>query len=195
MHEMARPMALPFTLDDLKVAERVRDELRRAVSAVVGRRSAPQEDLAAGTVRANRLRLLFRGSPGTGKTMAAQALARELGVQLFRVDLSQVVSKYVGETEKALDRLFDAAAKSGAMLLLDEADALFGHRSAVKDAHDRYANIEIGNLLRMMDRYEGVIALATNRVGDLDAALLRGLHVVLDFPGPGRRNDGADDAR
>ena len=113
--------------------------------------------------------------------MAAQALARELGVRLFRVDLSQVVSKYVGETEKALDRLFDAAEKSGAMLLFDEADALFGHRSAVKDSHDRYANIEIGNLLRRMDRYEGVIALATNRVRYLDAAFLRRLHVILDF--------------
>ncbi len=101
--------------------------------------------------------------------------------RLFRVDLSQVVSKYVGETEKALDRLFDAAEKSGAMLLFDEADALFGHRSAVKDLHDRYANIEIGNLLRRMDRYEGVIALATNRVRYLDAAFLRRLHVILDF--------------
>jgi SpoVK/Ycf46/Vps4 family AAA+-type ATPase len=122
--------------------------------------------------------------------MAAQALAWELGVDLFRVDLAQVVSKYVGETEKALDRLFDAAEKAGAMLLFDEADALFGRRSAVKDSHDRYANIEIGNLLRKMDRYDGVIALATNRVCDLDEAFLRGLHVVLDFPGPGRRNGG-----
>jgi SpoVK/Ycf46/Vps4 family AAA+-type ATPase len=186
MHEMARPMALPFTLDDLKVAERVRDELRRAVAAVVERGSTPHEkEPATGVLPANRLRLLFRGSPGTGKTMAAQALARELGVRLFRVDLSQVVSKYVGETEKALGRLFDAAEKAGAMLLFDEADALFGHRSEVKDSHDRYANIELDNLLRKMDRYDGVIALVTNRVCDLDAAFLRGLHVILDFPEPG----------
>jgi SpoVK/Ycf46/Vps4 family AAA+-type ATPase len=182
MHEMARPMALPFTLDDLKVAERVRDELRRTVSAVVGRGSAAaEEELATGAIPATRLRLLFRGPAGTGKTMAAQALARELGVDLFRVDLAQVVSQYVGETEKALGQLLDAAEKSGAMLLFDEAGALFGRRSAVKDAHDRYANIEIGNLLRKMGRYDGVIALATNRVCDLDAAFLRGLHVILDF--------------
>ena len=167
MHEMARPMALPFTLDDLKVAERVRDELRRTVSAVVGgrRSAAEEEELAAGAIPATRLRLLFRGPAGTGKTMAAQALARELGVDLFRVDLAQAVSQYVGETEKALGQLLDA----------------FGKRSEVKDAHDRYANIETGNLLRKMGRYDGVIALATNRACDLDTALLRGLHVILDF--------------
>jgi SpoVK/Ycf46/Vps4 family AAA+-type ATPase len=174
MHEMAEHMALPFTFDDLMVPERVRDELRRAVSGIVGRRPAPQrESPGVRAIRGARLRFLFRGPPRTGKTMAAQVLAREIGVDLFRVNLSQVVNKYIGETEKCVGRLLDAAEESGAVLLFGEADALFGRRPKVKDAHDRYATIEIGNLLRKMER-----------VCDFDDALLRGLHVILDFPMP-----------
>jgi SpoVK/Ycf46/Vps4 family AAA+-type ATPase len=131
------------------------------------------------------LTALFAGEPGTGKTMAAQVLARDLGLDLYRVDLSRVMSKYIGETEKNLSLLFEQAQASGAVLFFDEADALFGKRSAVKDAHDRYANVEIGYLLQRMEEHEGVTVLATNRMGDLDAAFTRRFHFILTFPMPG----------
>jgi SpoVK/Ycf46/Vps4 family AAA+-type ATPase len=130
------------------------------------------------------LTALFSGPPGTGKTMAAQVLARELGLDLYRVDLSRVMSKWIGETEKHLARLFDEAQASGAVLFFDEADALFGKRSEVKDAHDRYANVEIGYLLQRMEGYEGVTLLATNRKADLDEAFVRRFHFLLNFPPP-----------
>ena len=130
------------------------------------------------------LTALFSGPPGTGKTMTAQVLAGDLGLELYRVDLSRVVSKYIGETEKNLSRLFDEAQASGAVLFFDEADALFGKRSEVRDAHDRYANVEIGYLLQRMEEHEGAVILATNRVGDLDEAFTRRFHFLLDFPMP-----------
>ena len=112
--------------------------------------------------RARGSRALFAGASGTGKTMAAEVLARELGLDLYRIDLRRVVSKYIGETEKNLRRLFDAAEASGAILLFDEADALFGKRSEVKDSHDRYANIEVSYLLQRMEAYRGLAILTTN---------------------------------
>jgi SpoVK/Ycf46/Vps4 family AAA+-type ATPase len=130
------------------------------------------------------LTAIFAGEPGTGKTMAAQVLARELGIDLYRVDISQVMSKYIGETEKNLGSLFDEAHASGAMLFFDEADAIFGKRTTVRDAHDRYANVEIGYLLQRMEEYDGVTVLATNRIGDLDEAFIRRFHFILDFPMP-----------
>ena len=108
------------------------------------------------------LRAMFSGASGTGKTMSAAVVARELGLDLFRIDLSAVVSKYIGETEKNLERIFKAAEGSNAILFFDEADALFGKRSEVKDAHDRYANIEVAYLLQRMETYDGVLILATN---------------------------------
>src|SRR5262249_14202482 len=131
------------------------------------------------------LAALFSGPPGTGKTMAAQVLARELDLGLYRVDLSQVLSKYIGETEKSLARLFDEAHASGAVLFFDEADALFGKRSDVRGGHGRYANVEVGYLLQRIESYDGVAVLATNRMGDLDPAFLRRFHIVADFPMPG----------
>jgi hypothetical protein len=133
------------------------------------------------------LTALFSGPPGTGKTMAAQVLARDLGVDLFRVDLSRVMSKWIGETEKNLGRLFDDAQAAGVMLFFDEADALFGKRSEVKDAHDRYANVEIGYLLQRMEEHEGITVLASNRMIDMDEAFLRRFHFILDFPMPARQ--------
>jgi SpoVK/Ycf46/Vps4 family AAA+-type ATPase len=130
------------------------------------------------------LTMLFSGPPGTGKTMAAQVLAREWGLNLYRVDLSHTVSKYIGETEKNLGALFDEARASGAVLFFDEADALFGKRSEVKDAHDRYANLEIGYLLQRMEEYDGVNVLASNRARDLDEPFVRRFHLVIDFPMP-----------
>jgi SpoVK/Ycf46/Vps4 family AAA+-type ATPase len=127
---------------------------------------------------------LFAGASGTGKTMAAEVLANELRLDLYRIDLSQVVSKYIGETEKNLRRVFNAAEEGGAVLLFDEADALFGKRSEVKDSHDRYANIEVSYLLQHMEAYRGLAILTTNMKGMLDQAFLRRLRFVVQFPFP-----------
>jgi len=127
---------------------------------------------------------LFEGASGTGKTMAAEVLALELDVDLYRIDLSQVVSKYIGETEKNLRRLFDAAETGAAILLFDEADALFGKRSEVKDSHDRYANIEVSYLLQRMEAYRGLAILTTNARDAIDQAFMRRIRFVVSFPFP-----------
>jgi hypothetical protein len=127
---------------------------------------------------------LFAGVSGTGKTMSADVLARELRLDLYRIDLSQVVSKYIGETEKNLRRVFDAAEAGGAVLLFDEADALFGKRSEVKDSHDRYANIEISYLLQRMETYRGLAILTTNMKSVLDVSFMRRLRFIVQFPFP-----------
>jgi hypothetical protein len=128
---------------------------------------------------------LFAGDSGCGKTMAAEVIANELRLNLYRIDLSAVVNKYIGETEKNLRRLFDAAEEGGSILFFDEADALFGKRSEVKDSHDRYANIEINYLLQRLESYRGLAILATNVKKALDAAFLRRIRFVIDFPFPG----------
>jgi hypothetical protein len=128
---------------------------------------------------------LFAGPSGTGKTLAAEIIAADLGVDLYKIDLANLVSKYIGETEKNLGRLFDAAEASNVALLLDEADALLGKRSDVSDAHDRYANIEVAYLLQRLERYEGVAILATNLAKNIDPAFIRRLHVLVEFPLPG----------
>ena len=134
--------------------------------------------------RTQGLKVLFAGESGTGKTMAAQVLAAELGMELFRVDLATVVSKYIGETEKNLERIFTAADGSNAILFFDEADALFGKRSEVGDSHDRYANIEVAYLLQRMEAYPGAVILATNFKRNIDDAFIRRLDFVIDFPFP-----------
>jgi len=128
---------------------------------------------------------LFAGESGTGKTMAAEVIANALKLDLYRIDLSSVVSKYIGETEKNLRKLFDSAEDNGAILFFDEADALFGKRSEVKDSHDRYANIEINYLLQRMENYRGLAILATNIKSALDKAFVRRLRFIVDFPFPG----------
>lgn len=127
---------------------------------------------------------LFHGPSGTGKTMAAMGVAHRLGIQILRLDFSRVVSKYIGDTEKNIDRVFNDAQKSGCAILIDEADALLGKRSEVKDAHDRYANIEVAYLLQRMEAYEGLAILTTNLRQNLDAAFLRRLRFIIDFPRP-----------
>jgi DNA polymerase III delta prime subunit len=131
------------------------------------------------------LGLLFAGPSGTGKTMAAEILAGELGLDLYKIDLSTVVSKYIGETEKNLSRIFIEAATSNAVLFFDEADALFGKRSEVRDSHDRYANIEINYLLQRMEEYEGTVILATNLRKNMDDAFVRRIQFTIEFPFPG----------
>jgi SpoVK/Ycf46/Vps4 family AAA+-type ATPase len=130
------------------------------------------------------LSILFAGASGTGKTMAAEVLAGALGLDLYKIDLATVVSKYIGETEKNLAGIFAEAETANAILFFDEADALFGKRSEVRDAHDRYANIEIGYLLQRMETYEGVVILATNLRKNMDDAFVRRLAVIVEFPLP-----------
>ena len=134
------------------------------------------------------LSMLFAGPSGTGKTMAADIIAGELGLDLYKIDLATVVSKYIGETEKNLARIFAEAESSNAILFFDEADALFGKRSEVRDAHDRYANLEVAYLLQRMEEYEGVTILATNLRKNMDDAFVRRMHFIVEFPFPSERD-------
>ena len=127
---------------------------------------------------------VFGGPSGTGKTLAAEVIANELQLDLYRVDLSAVVSKYIGETEKNLRKVFDAADHGAAVLLFDEADALFGKRTEVKDSHDRYANVEVSYLLQRMESYRGLAILTTNMTDAIDSAFLRRIRFLVTFPFP-----------
>ncbi|HFE44151.1 MAG TPA: ATP-binding protein, partial [Nannocystis exedens] len=174
-----------FALEDLALPSKQEaqlNELRRAVSALPRAFGAwgLGRDLGSPGISA-----LFAGPPGTGKTMAAECLAADLDLPLYRVDLSQVVSKYIGETEKNLREVFAAAEARDLVLFFDEADAIFGKRTEVRDAHDRYANLEVSYLLARMEQAQGLMILATNRKEDLDPAFLRRLRFVVDFPMPG----------
>ena len=171
--------------DDLVVPEEADSQLRELAARVEHRTLVMDQWGFTSRLPGGRgVTALFAGPPGTGKTMAASVIAAELGLDLFAIDLSTVVSKYIGETEKNLSRVFDAAADSDAILLFDEADALFGKRSEVRDAHDRYANVEIAFLLQRMEEYDGLAILATNLRHHIDEAFLRRLHVIVDFPFP-----------
>lgn len=130
------------------------------------------------------LNILFSGPPGTGKTMLAQVIANELQLELYRIDLSSVVSKYIGETEKNLEKIFDEAQKGSCILFFDEMDALFGKRSETKDAHDKYANLETAYLLQRLEQYDGVVLMATNYFSNIDEAFLRRIHFVFHIPFP-----------
>jgi SpoVK/Ycf46/Vps4 family AAA+-type ATPase len=132
------------------------------------------------------VRMLFAGPPGTGKTLSAEVLAHSLATDLLVVDLARLVSKWIGETEKNLAEVFEAAERSRAVLLFDEADALFGKRTEVSDAHDRYANLETAYLLARLERFEGLAILSTNLRQNLDSAFTRRLEFILDFDPPGR---------
>jgi hypothetical protein len=186
MGPLAQKLSLPFERRELVVPGHIQAELDLAVAWVRHQHTVLEEwGFARRVPMGHGLTALFSGPPGTGKTMAVQILARELALDLYRVDLSRVMSKYIGETEKNLGRLFDEAHASGAVLFFDEADAIFGKRSEVTSAHDRYANVEIGYLLQRMEEHEGVTVLATNRAHDMDEAFLRRFHVIADFPLPG----------
>ena len=182
---LARRIEPAASWDDLVLPDRQR-EILRELAAHVRRRAIVYDDWGFGAKASRGLGVsaLFAGASGTGKTMAAEVLAAELDLDLYCVDLSSVVSKYIGETEKNLRRVFDAAEGGGAILLFDEADALFGKRTEVKDSHDRYANIEVSYLLQRMEAYRGLAVLTTNMKEALDAAFLRRLRFVVQFPFP-----------
>lgn len=169
------------TFDDLVLPEHVLASLHRLVSW--GRHR--DEVDAHGPLRRGRgIAALFAGNPGTGKTLAAHVIAEELSVDLFQVELSAIVDKYIGETEKHLEKVFEAAEALDVVLFFDEADALFGSRSEVRDARDRYANQEIAYLLQRMERFEGITILATNLRGNLDRAFSRRMSFIINFPDP-----------
>jgi ATPase family protein associated with various cellular activities (AAA)/winged helix domain-containing protein len=171
--------------DDLVLPQNQKQVLRQIAVHVRQRGKVYQSwGFACKSSRGLGISALFAGPSGTGKTMAAEVLANELRLDLYRIDLSQVVSKYIGETEKNLRRVFDAAEEGAAVLLFDEADALFGKRSEVKDSHDRYANIEVSYLLQRMEAYRGLAILTTNRKSALDQAFLRRIRFVIEFPFP-----------
>ena len=183
--ELAQKIEPRYEWEDLVLPETPLNMLRELLNMVqerplvletwgLGRKLTASEGISA----------LFSGPPGTGKTLAAQIIANQLGIDLYRIDLSTVVSKFVGETEKNLERIFSGASESNAILFFDEADAIFGKRSEVKDAHDRYANIEVGYLLQRMESYNGVAILATNLRANLDDAFTRRLQFIINFPFP-----------
>ena len=172
--------------DDLVLPEAEVTLLHHIVDQVRGRGQVLRSwGLAERITRGSAVTALFAGGSGTGKTLAAEVIANELELDMYRIDLAGVVSKYIGETEQNLRRVFDAAEEGGALLMFDEADALFGKRSEIRDSHDRYANIEISYLLARMEDYRGVAILASNLRHALDDAFLRRLRFVITFPFPG----------
>lgn len=185
LEELAQRIEPKASWEDLVVPP-LQKETLKAVAANVRLRHRVYDTwgFAEKSARGLGISALFSGPSGTGKTLAAEVLANDLKLDLFRIDLSQVVNKYIGETEKNLKRVFDAAETGGAILLFDEADALFGKRSEVKDSHDRYANIEVSYLLQRMETYRGLAILTTNMKEALDTAFLRRIRFVVQFPFP-----------
>lgn len=183
--ELAHKITPRYTWDDIILPED-RLEMLREIVMTVRQRPKVLETWGVGRKLAasQGVTMLFAGPPGTGKTMAAEVIADELSLDLYKIDLSTIVSKYIGETEKNLEQIFNEAQRSNAILFFDEADAIFGKRSEVKDAHDRYANIEVSYLLQRMENYDGVTILATNLRANLDEAFTRRLQFAVDFPFP-----------
>jgi SpoVK/Ycf46/Vps4 family AAA+-type ATPase len=189
LDELARHVTSCYAWEDMVLPEDVLRQLQE-IAGQVANRPRVYEDWGFGDQlgRGRGIGALFSGPSGTGKTMAAEVLANHLDLDLYLLDLAGVVSKYIGETEKNLRKVFDAAEQSGAILFFDEADALFGKRSEVKDSHDRYANIEVNYLLQRMEDYRGLAILATNRKSALDRAFMRRLRFLVDFPFPDAGN-------
>jgi hypothetical protein len=185
LSDLAQRISPQATWDDLVLPAREYQMLRE-IAAQVRQQAKVYDTWGFARRGANGLGIstLFAGASGTGKTLAAEVLAHDLQLDLYRIDLSQVVSKYIGETEKNLRQVFDAAEAGGAILLFDEADALFGKRSDIKDSHDRYANIEVSYLLQRMEAYRGLAILTTNLKKAIDTAFLRRLRIVVQFPFP-----------
>jgi AAA+ superfamily predicted ATPase len=185
--ELFSRLPCPFTWDDIVLPPLIREHLNE-LEQQARLRSDVYEDWGFARLcpLGRGITAMFAGPSGTGKTMAAQVLARSLGMELYRVDLAGVMNKYIGETEKRIKQVFDISERGNVLLFFDEADALFGQRTQVKDAHDRFANIEIDYLLQRMEQFDGLAVLATNRKGDLDKAFLRRIRFIVDFMQPGR---------
>jgi len=183
--QLASKITPRYSWEDIILPEDQLALLHEIIDTVRGR---PQVldvwGLAAKLTSSRGITVLFSGPPGTGKTMSAQIIAGALGLDMYRIDLSTIVSKYIGETEKNIERIFREAEQSNAILFFDEADALFGKRSQVRDSHDRYANIEVSYLLQRMEAYDGITILATNLRGNLDDAFTRRLQFAVSFPFP-----------
>jgi AAA+ superfamily predicted ATPase len=189
--ELAQRIIPKATMDGLVLPEREKQLLKELAFHIVQRHKVYSEwGFESASGRGLGITALFSGPSGTGKTMAAEVIANQLRLDLFRIDLSAVVSKYIGETEKNLRKLFDAAEDGGAVLFFDEADALFGKRTEVKDSHDRYANIEVNYLLQRMENYRGLAILATNMREALDQAFVRRLKFIVNFPFPDEKSRG-----
>lgn len=187
LDNLAQRIDTVATWEDLILPEREKNVLH-AIAVQVQQRARVYEDwgFARKSQRGLGVSVLFAGPSGTGKTMAAEVLARQFQLDLYRIDLSTVISKYIGETEKNLRRIFDAAEAGGAVLLFDEADALFGKRTEVKDSRDRHANVEVSYLLQRMETYQGLAILTTNLKKSLDQAFIRRIRFMVDFPFPDR---------
>lgn len=182
---LAHKITPRYGWEDIILPEDQVAQLREIIATVRGRATVLDEWGVGRKLASSRgITALFAGPPGTGKTMAAEIIAGELGLDLYKIDLSVIVSKYIGETEKNLEQIFTEAASSNAILFFDEADALFGKRSEVRDSHDRYANIEISYLLQRMEAYDGITILATNLRANLDEAFTRRLQFSVEFPFP-----------
>ena len=185
LNALARKIEPHYRWEDIILPNDQLSLLREIVASVRNRPLVLEEwGVGQKLVTSQGVTVLFAGPPGTGKTMAAEIIAAELGQDLFKIDLSTIVSKYIGETEKNLEHIFQEAETSNAILFFDEADALFGKRSEVRDSHDRYANIEISYLLQRMEAYDGVTILATNLRANMDEAFTRRLQFAVDFPFP-----------
>ena len=182
---LAQKIIPRYNREDLILPADQKNILDEIVNAVTQRATVLDEwGVGKKLASSKGISILFGGAPGTGKTMAAEVIARDLGFDLYKIDLSTLISKYIGETEKNLERIFKEAESSNAILFFDEADSLFGKRSEVRDSHDRYANIEVSYLLQRMEAYDGVTILATNLRANLDEAFTRRLHFMVNFPFP-----------
>ncbi|MGN0597955.1 MAG: ATP-binding protein, partial [Ruminiclostridium sp.] len=187
MGDKAQLIESKFTLDDLVLPENEKQLLREACAHVKYRHVVYDKwNFGSRLAYGKGLTLLFAGPPGTGKTMAATIIAGELGLPAYRVDISQVMSKYIGETEKSLGEIFDVAQQSNAILFFDETDALFGKRSEIKDSHDKYANVETSFLLQKLESFDGVVLMSTNLLQNIDSAFMRRISYVINFPFPDR---------
>lgn len=185
LQEYARLIRPHYQWDDLILADATRGVLQDACRHMQLREKVlGQWGFSRILPYGQSVSMVFMGPPGTGKTMAAQVMANHLGYEIYRVDISQMVSKYIGETEKNLDKIFDEAAKVGVILFFDEADALFARRTEVKDSHDKYANMESGFLLQRVEDYDGMVILATNHMGNMDEAFVRRMRFVVRFTVP-----------
>ncbi len=185
MGELAQKVDPRFSGEELILPPKEKEQFNEVITAMRALHIVHDEWQIGKVWSDGGISVLFAGPPGTGKTMASELIAETLQLPIYRIDLSQVVNKYIGETEKNLKRLFDAADQAEVILFFDEADSIFGKRTEVKDAHDRYANLEVSYLLERMERFQGLAILATNRKSDLDSAFLRRLRYTVHFPFPG----------